>query len=162
MSQHDLLIQYRKARGDLVKLRNRTADKEDRKHLADMIADCEFITEWLSTGRRPGSRRGIDRRSVYELTKVWDPEWFEDFIPPVAATAEYEITLSDEFNIDGALTSLSERERQCYVLHVGFDYTMMQVAHELQITKASVQTHINRAKQKIEQNINRGLFPSSG
>ncbi|KZE79298.1 hypothetical protein AV654_17670 [Paenibacillus elgii] len=159
MSQHDLLIQYKKARKDLVTLRNRSEDRNDRKLLKQMIDDCEFVAEWLSTGRRPGSRRGIDRRSVYELTKVWDPEWIEEFIPQVpAAGPEYRLSARNVFRLHDAMINLSERERQCYVLHVGFDYSMSQVASELGIKKASVQYYIQQAKKKIEQNMT-SLFP---
>ncbi|XOK58381.1 hypothetical protein ACJ7K1_17455 [Paenibacillus elgii] len=59
---------------------NRTVDKEDRSLISDMISDCEFVEQWLETGRMPGSRRGIDRRSVYQRTKVWNPSWMEQLI----------------------------------------------------------------------------------
>ncbi|KEO84769.1 sigma factor-like helix-turn-helix DNA-binding protein [Tumebacillus flagellatus] len=157
-SQHDLLLQYKKTRRDLRAKHDRTESKEDQALLSQMIGDVEFVIEWLSTGRQPESRRGIDRRSVYELTKVWDPEWFKEFVAPVAATSEYELSLSDEFSLDDAMTGLSERERQCYVLHVGFDYSMLQVAQELNIKKASVQNHLKEAAKKIKNNRTRDMF----
>ncbi|WP_268808305.1 hypothetical protein [Paenibacillus tyrfis] len=43
MSLHDLLLDYRKAKKDLISLYNRTVDKEDRSLISDMIRDCEFV-----------------------------------------------------------------------------------------------------------------------
>lgn len=161
-SQHDLLLQCKKGRRDLSARHRKSDSKEERSLLAEMIGDLEFVIEWLSTGRQPEARRGIDRRSVYQLTQVWDPEWFKEFVAPVAATSEYELTLSDEFSLDDAMTGLSERERQCFVLRVGFDYSPQQIAEELGITRRSVRTHLERAEQKIEQNKVRSLFPYTG
>lgn len=150
-SQHDLLLQYKKARMDLTALHRETVDKADRSLLASMIGDAEFVVEWLETGREPESRRGVDRRSVYELTKVWDPEWFAEFVAaPVVAEPDHELTLADEFSLDEVMTGLSERERQCYVLHIGFGFSWQQVAQELGIKKASVRNHIRRAEVKIQ------------
>lgn len=34
------------------------ADADDRKIISGMVSDCKYIIEWLTTGRRPGNRRG--------------------------------------------------------------------------------------------------------
>ncbi|WP_442955871.1 sigma factor-like helix-turn-helix DNA-binding protein [Paenibacillus sp. y28] len=54
---------------------------------------------------------------------------------------------------------MSEREWQCFVLHVGFDFSFRQIASELNIQTRTVRTHIDRAKLKIERNKINGLYP---
>ncbi|WP_163855783.1 sigma-70 family RNA polymerase sigma factor [Paenibacillus elgii] len=157
MSLHDLLLEYRKAKKDLISLYNRTVDKEDRSLISDMISDCEFVEQWLETGRMPGSRRGIDRRSVYQRTKVWDPSWMEQLITKPAGP-ERELTEDERFKLNDAMCNLSERERQCFVLHIAFRFSMRQIAEELDLKKRTVQTNIERAKQKIEENKLSSLF----
>ncbi|MNP84003.1 positive control sigma-like factor [compost metagenome] len=36
-------------------------------------SDCEFVIEWLNSGRRPGNKRGIERRAGYEREILLDP-----------------------------------------------------------------------------------------
>ncbi|MGG1556244.1 sigma factor-like helix-turn-helix DNA-binding protein [Paenibacillus ferrarius] len=150
MSLHDLLLQYMKTVQDLRALKDQAERQEDQKLLAEMISDCEYVVHWLRTGRAPGNRRGVERRSVYELTKVWDPSWFESFTGVPIASAERELTAQEEFGLHDAMAALSERERQCYILHIGFEFSWEQVARELNITIRTVRTHYQRAEQKIE------------
>lgn len=48
----------------------RKADADDKKVISGMVSDCEFAIEWLSTGRRPGNKRGIERRAGYERDTI--------------------------------------------------------------------------------------------
>ncbi|MFB6367896.1 sigma factor-like helix-turn-helix DNA-binding protein [Paenibacillus elgii] len=141
MSLHDLLLEYRKAKKDLVSLYNRTTDKEERSLISDMIGDCEFMERWLGTGRMPGNRRGTDRLSVYQRTKVWDPSWMEQPISKPAGT-DRELTEEERFN--DAMSNLSERERQCFVLHTAFRFSIRQIAEELDLKKRTVQTNLQK------------------
>ncbi|MDR6880357.1 hypothetical protein [Bacillus sp. 3255] len=36
----------------------------DRRVINEMVSDCEWTIEWLETGRQPGNKRGIERRSA--------------------------------------------------------------------------------------------------
>ncbi|MGG1519551.1 sigma factor-like helix-turn-helix DNA-binding protein [Paenibacillus oryzisoli] len=150
MSLHDLLLQYMKTVQNLTAMKEQAERQEDQKLLAEMIGDCEYIVLWLRTGRAPGNRRGVERRSVYELTKVWDPSWFESFTGVPVADSVRELTAKEEFGLHDAMAALSERERQCYILHIGFEFSWEQVARELNITIRTVRTHYQRAEQKME------------
>lgn len=43
-----------------------TALDSEIKTLGEMILDTEYRLEWLDTGRRPGNKRGIERRAAYQ------------------------------------------------------------------------------------------------
>ncbi|WHY17105.1 hypothetical protein QNH28_16460 [Paenibacillus sp. G2S3] len=51
----------------------RKADADDKKVTSGMESDCEFVIEWLNSGRRPGKKRGIERRAGYEREILLDP-----------------------------------------------------------------------------------------
>ncbi len=68
------------------------------------------------------------------------------------AGPDRELTEDERFKLNDAMSNLSERERQCFVLHVAFRFSMRQIAEELDLKKRIVQTNIERAKQKIEEN----------
>lgn len=49
------------------------------------------------------------------------------------------------------LAQLSHRERVCYLSHVVNLWSFSEIASELGISKSSVQTYIERAREKIKQ-----------
>lgn len=48
-------------------------------------------------------------------------------------------------------STFSDRERQCYILYVSEQLSMQQIADKLGVTKAAVQSYINRARRKVEE-----------
>lgn len=71
-NMQDLIKEYKQS---LYKIRaaKGNASEEERKVLSGMISDLEFVLEWLDIGRRPGNRRGIERRAAYQREKACDP-----------------------------------------------------------------------------------------
>ncbi|WMM31797.1 hypothetical protein Q7C08_15775, partial [Shouchella clausii] len=51
--------------------------KAESEIVAGIITDLEHVIEWIETGRCPGAKRDIDRRSVYQLTYHMDPDALE-------------------------------------------------------------------------------------
>lgn len=94
----------------------------------------EFALQWMKRGRRPGNRRGIDRRSVYQRTALLDPDLFLslDIEPAERSLDDY----GRRKIVD--LWTLSERERQCYLLHMSHGMSFAEIAKELGITRASI------------------------
>jgi DNA-directed RNA polymerase specialized sigma24 family protein len=58
-----------------------------------------------------------------------------------------------EPGLPAALAALSEQQRACLLLVVGDQWSYSEVAALLDITKASVQTHVTRAKQSIREQL---------
>jgi positive control factor len=62
-------------------------------------------------------------------------------------TKEEKIILAD------ILSSFSLRERQCYILYTAQNLSWSEIAGELGISKSTVQTHITRARNKVQKRI---------
>ncbi|MEK4509733.1 MULTISPECIES: hypothetical protein [Paenibacillus] len=51
------------------------ADADDKKVIGGregIISELEYVIEWLETGRRPGNKRWIECRAVYQREKLVD------------------------------------------------------------------------------------------
>ncbi|MCD9026033.1 sigma factor-like helix-turn-helix DNA-binding protein [Cohnella silvisoli] len=145
---------YRQAYRTLRALRTLSTDEGERESLTDSITDVNLALNWLSTGRRPGSKRGIERRYRKVL---WDPKWIEAYNSKNAGyTIERDTTIkglsdNDRLRIDEVMRDLSDRERQCFIMHHVDLMTFEEIGMELHIGRSSVQTFIERAREKIEQ-----------
>lgn len=151
---------YKRSQSVVSKLLRQTANKMERSRLTSMISECEFIAEWMESGRMPGDYHGVSNRN----SRPWETDWINEYYSPNAFSIDRSENegLSDEQRerIQKALTGLSRREKQCYMLHVVDGMSLGDIGMELQLSKASVQTNIGRAKKKIEINKNSSLFLS--
>ncbi|KAA1180680.1 sigma factor-like helix-turn-helix DNA-binding protein [Paenibacillus sp. B2(2019)] len=156
-------IEYSKDRNERELLRKQMEPiKLDKNMMATIISDLDYSIEWMETGYPPGWRRTIDRRSGAQRTSVWDPAWMEYL---TVYELEFEVaevgrplTREEEWMIEDALGNLSERERQCYVLHYGCGFSLRQVAAELSLKKSAVQSYLLRARSKVDKNKKTSLF----
>ncbi|RFA37048.1 Fis family transcriptional regulator [Virgibacillus dokdonensis] len=150
-----LITEYETGRKQLRQMKRKLnlellKDKQDEKQINSMISDMSFSIEWMKLGRRPGNMRGIDKRSAYQRRALIDMDLFPSLdIEP----EEKEISEEQKHLLVNILMDLSHRERQCYLLHMAQGYSMREVAEELNISKASVQKFIERAKSKINRKL---------
>lgn len=134
------------------KLKNRKPSERTNDDIVDMdlldgmLSDMNMALEWMRRGRRPGNRRGIDRRGVYERAALLDPQMF----PSLDVTPK-ERTLTDDERrmIVEILWDMSKRERECYLLHMSYGMSFAEIGTELHISRNTVRTFIDRAKAKI-------------
>ncbi|OUM84929.1 sigma-70 family RNA polymerase sigma factor [Parageobacillus thermoglucosidasius] len=161
---NDLLQEYKQTLKHTKKLFKHASD-EDKKIIRGMISDLEFAIEWMTTGRRPGNRRGIERRAAYQREKPFDPLLIQKFFrsnEPVYEWDDHEkedvITSWDRERIEDALSVLTDREREVYLMSRGYCLTYSEIANYLCISSSSVQTMIERAEKKIKKRINESLF----
>ncbi|GAE32430.1 sigma-70 family RNA polymerase sigma factor [Halalkalibacter hemicellulosilyticus] len=123
---------------------------DEKSVVGGMVSDLSYSLQWLKRGRRPGNRRGADRRSVYQRTALLDMDLF-----PSLQLDEGERSLGDHDKraLVDILWELSNRERQCYILHMCYGMSYAEVSRELGITRSSVQKFVERAKNKINKKI---------
>ncbi|MCG7385085.1 sigma factor-like helix-turn-helix DNA-binding protein [Paenibacillus sp. ACRRY] len=139
--------------------RAKTAENEaDKKVISGMVSDCEYVIEWLSTGRRPGNKRGIERRAAYQREKLMDPLKMQAYVQRGNAGSPSNLSDWERFQIEDALTGLSDRERECYVMSHGECFSFNEIAQMLCISKGSVEEYINRAQTKVTANLKNSLF----
>ena len=147
--------------------------EEERKVVVGMIASCSYIIDWLATGRMPGNRRGVERRSGCQREILTDPSRLNGLRERAAlergnGSAEGNGAgdagdssggigggTGDEarMRLEEALAGLTERERDCYVLAHGECFTFAEIARLLGISKSSVGTYMTRAQRKITLNV---------
>lgn len=133
-------------------------DEADKKVISGMVADCDYAIEWLRTGRRPGNKRGIERRAAYQREKLMDPLMMQAYVQKGNAGSPSNLSDWERFQIEDALTGLSERERECFVLSRGECFSYNDIAKMLGIKKASVKEYVERAQVKISKNLQNSLF----
>lgn len=136
----------------------RRADADDKKVISGMKSDCEFVIEWLNTGRRPGNKRGIERRAGYEREVLLDPIRMQAFSSDSKAGSPANLTDDQRFQLQYALNQLSERERECYVLAHGECFSHSYIANMLNISKGSVDEYVQRSQRKVSECVKNTLF----
>lgn len=157
----DLKLSYRKDRKELrkklKKLDNSHKGEVDKKLINSMINEMSFVIEWLETGKNPNEEKGIHKNSVYQVVSLEEMEILPDIYEGMRSEREgLEITEEQRKIILEILTSMTERQRQCFIRHVGENKSLQQVADELGLKKTSVQGHIERARRKINKYIDSG------
>lgn len=150
-------LSYRQSRNQLQKL-YKTADADDKKVISSMISDCEYAMEWLETGRRPGNKRGIERRSAYQREKLVDPVRMQSFVQNSNAGSPSNLSEYQRFQIEDALSRLSPRERECYTMAHGDCLSFARIASLLDLKKSTVQSYVETAQRKISEDLNSSLF----
>jgi len=130
----------------------------ERQIISEMIGDVAFVIEWLETGRRPGNKRGVERLAAYQREKPMDPIRMQAFVSRSTAGSPANLTEWERQQIEDALCTLSDRERECYVLAHGECFTHAEIAELLNISVSSVETYIKRASAKITERTMTSLF----
>lgn len=148
-----LIEEYSVGKRELERYREKLDRHEDEIEydaVTGMIGDMKFALEWMKRGRRPGNRRGIERRSVYQRTALLDPDLFPslDLVPD-----ERSLTDEEKRKLVDLLWELSYRERQCYLLHMAYGMSYAEIAKELKLARTTVQKFVERAKAKIRKKV---------
>lgn len=159
MSWADQMIsEYRKSSKRLNKYK-RFLDRIDSKELTDqqaydlekvneMVSGMAYAIDWLRTGHQPGAYRGIDRRGIYQNPQaIWD-DYFQPIQDPVVERERY-YSSEDRKKALELIEKLSKRERDCYLLHVAYGLSVLEIAKKMKIKKSTAQSYIERAQKKI-------------
>ncbi|MCM3665523.1 Fis family transcriptional regulator [Mesobacillus subterraneus] len=160
-----LIEEYKQALKS-IRLLQQSASVEDNKLLGGMASDLQYALEWMQTGRRPGNKRGIERRAAYERERPFDPllmqRYFRSMDDNVYSWDDHkkESTLSayDRELIADALSTLTEREREIYLMSRGYCFPESHIAYMLNVHIGTVRKTISRAEDKIKIQKNQSLF----
>ncbi|NBI31171.1 sigma factor-like helix-turn-helix DNA-binding protein [Chengkuizengella marina] len=157
-----LLEEYKNTKKSLMKLKENTSEEHERKTIGSMITSCDYVIRWIEKGGEPDSIRGIERRSVYQNTHVWDPIWMQSFASPESCGSFTTLSDFQRYQIEDALSTLTERERECYELHFGKCFSYEEIAGFLKVRKGTVQNYMKRAEVKIKASKLSSLFLQVG
>lgn len=122
-------------------------EEQHAAHVRAMIRDCDYILEWLETGRRPGNPRGVERLAAYQREIPMEiMERYAQKPKPVQFHKD-----SDYDHMEYILALMTDRERTCYEMHIGGLWTEREIATTLGIARTSVQEFLKRAKTKAKK-----------
>ncbi|WP_342512810.1 sigma-70 family RNA polymerase sigma factor [Sporosarcina sp. FSL K6-1522] len=134
--------------------KNNPFDKDDLTQINSMIESMAFSIDWMATGRQPGTYRGAEKRAVYQKQYIESM----DIIPDITEQLEEDqkhlyISKEERMILADIFASMSQRERQCYVLHEGQGMSMGRIADEIGLKKRTVQQYIERARAKVKERV---------
>jgi len=140
----ELIVQYSQGIRHLDQYRQ-SLDRSDpdqadeARTVSGMLSDMRYALDWMRRGRRPGSRRGAERRDIYRRREL-------------LASAE-PLTEEERQSLIDCVAVMTERELTCWLLHMAHGLTQSEIADRLGVTRTSVQQFIIRARDKIQQRI---------
>lgn len=148
-----------KRRADQVD-RNNPVEMNDLKQFNSMIDSMTFSLEWMTTGRQPGTYRGVDEKAVYQRRSYENIDLIPDIEMQLREESDINkkhlfMTREEKVIMADILASFSLRERQCYILHVAQKRSMSDIANELGVSKSMVQQSIRRAKKKVYERMDK-------
>lgn len=164
VTMQELIEQYKQSLSR-VRERQKTASGDEFTLLSGMASDLQYSLDWMTTGRQPGLRRGIERRAAYQNERPFDPLIMQRYFRSQEPVYEWDDHLqedvigpNDEYRIEDAIADLTNREREIYLMSRGNSLTYSQIATYLNISISTVKTNIKRAENKIEYQISQSLF----
>lgn len=131
---------------------------DDITVIGGIISDLTYVIEWLEHGRRPGPSRGIERRSVYQNTVLVDPHVLQNYAKGYETRSATTVTDEQRIAIESALSKLSPREREVFMLVKGQGFSSDYVAEMLGLAKGTVDELLQRAYKKLKGEIQIVLF----
>ncbi|PGC08452.1 RNA polymerase subunit sigma-24 [Bacillus wiedmannii] len=161
----DLIEQYKETRNKLEESKVGATEK-DIRIINEMISDINYALEWMRTAKQPGKTRGIERRAAYEREKSCDPLLMQRYVRsteiPVyewdTEAKESVISEWDRIQLEDALSTLTEREKEIYVMSRGYGFTQDVISNYLNVKRTTVQEYLKRADKKIGERLSGSLF----
>lgn len=155
VTMEELIEQYRFSLSRIRELQ-KTANEDDYKLLSSMASDMQYALDWMSTGRPPGLRRGIEQRAAYQNEKLTDPliiqRYFRSEEPQYEwddHEKEHQVTGWERDQLDCSLSSLTEREREIYLMKRGYSVSYKEIARMLNITVANARNTVHQSEKKM-------------
>src|SRR5690606_40090054 len=138
----ELIEQYTSGVRDLERYRkslDRTNpyEAEEAKTVSGMLNDMRYSLDWMRRGRRPGSRKGAERRDIYRRREL------------LASTEP--MTEEERRRLIDCMAVMTERELTCWLLHMAHGLTYAEIGDRLKLSRASVRMYLDRAKKKVEE-----------
>lgn len=161
----DLIKSYQESLRRIRQLREKAIkeeiSEEEITYLNSMESDLKYIIEWLRSGRRPGNRRGIERRAAYQKERPIDPILIQKYYyynPFTITNEKPKVSDWDYQRIQDALSVLTDREKEIYLMSRAGGLSYEQIARILVVSKSTIQDSIERSEQKMKKRISESLF----
>ncbi|MET1247642.1 sigma-70 family RNA polymerase sigma factor [Sporolactobacillus sp. STCC-11] len=147
MSLRTMVYEYRRS----IRLANRAyeaAEGTEKTVIGGMLSDMHFALTWIYCGFNPYHKRGAYRRSEVQFM---DPDLMDAIELESEPQQSRELSYMERIDIKIALSKLTERETDIYVMHHAEMLPLDEIAELLGVKKSTVATTIRRAQKKINQ-----------
>lgn len=161
-NEHELLMEKSKKiqkKGEMLSFEEKDRSSFLRKELkiiGGMISDLQYAIEWLETAREPGTRRTISNRSRYQRTSLLAEIEKLSYLVTIEQENQRKATEDEIERITATLNNLSDKERAAYLAVKGQNLSYAKAGEILGVSKASVQSYVNRAQDKIDNQVKYG------
>ncbi|MCG1448818.1 RNA polymerase subunit sigma-70 [Staphylococcus epidermidis] len=160
----DLLIEYRKTRLDVLS-KIKKLEQSNNNELDDlplyksMLADINYVIDWLKEGHQPGNYNAIDKSQCYLVDQQVIAKACDESMYKKISNEEYKNIVEDINNpISYALMKLTPIELECFIMVKCEGLSYSEVANLLGVKRGTIQKHLERAKCKINLEIVNNLF----
>ncbi|MGE7129173.1 sigma factor-like helix-turn-helix DNA-binding protein [Lysinibacillus xylanilyticus] len=148
MALIDLIMEYKRGKKALERMKPNITDPNELKIVNEMIADMDYAIDWMRKGERPNfTGRGIKQKNAYARRSLINMDLF----PSLEVEPSKEISNERKKAVMQILMTLTERQMNCFLLHTAHLRSMQEIADELGIKKRTVQEHIETARLKITE-----------
>ncbi len=147
-----LIKEYKITLRRVNRARTEATNKEDKSLLAGCADSLTFSIKYMEIGKHPDSRRGITRLSSAQREVPVDPRNVAFVRAAALQSQPSEVSEKMKRAIDDlgiVLKELSTKEQEAYSLVRGSGYSFGAAAAIMQIQKATAQTLVKRAEDKI-------------
>lgn len=150
VANEDMPFEERAAASDQLLL-----EEQDKTIISGMESDLVFAIDWMLTSRRPGTTRGIERRSYAQRTKLIDPLILQTYYSGGFDTYNLDsgetedCSEADELNLKNALAILTKKQRTVFLLVKGQGKNLVETAKELNISKQAAHKSLIRAERRL-------------
>lgn len=156
MWAEQLINEYHEGRETLDDMRDilteSQTDQLDKTQINSMADSMDFSIEWMETGRQPGTYRGADKRNVYRIKQYEDMDILPDINEQLRQEREpLYMDREQRQSLIQLFRNFSDRERQCYIMYEAEQLSMQKIADRLGISKWTVRTYIDRAREKVKE-----------
>lgn len=134
------------------------SEHSDESLKKGMLEDLNIAINQMHTGRVFGSKRGIERRNVYDAEEIIDPLYIQEYFEPSHSRSSYSLTTDHKEQIDDALSGLTKQEWTCYVMSRGYCASFGEIASMLGISKGNVHKCVKRAERKVNKALEESMF----
>jgi predicted DNA-binding protein (UPF0251 family) len=146
-----LIREYRATLRLVERARTVAEDEQDKGNLAGAASDLRYALEYMTSGRRPGARRGVTNLTKERREISFDPQSYQ-FIKLAALHKKTVSSLSNHQQelLNDLLDLLTPREKQAFELVRGRGYSFEEARQTMNVTsRGTIQNLVERAELKL-------------
>lgn len=134
--------------------------KQEVSLISNMITSTTYALNWLMSGKCPDNVTSIENYSYDQRTIEIDPHLLSSIYSTDDSLQQQvpETNPEDLFMVESALSTLSPKEREAFVLFEGYQHSIATVAEMMKVETSTVNTMLRRARHKIKANKEADIF----